>query len=94
MNSATRACLLLLSFAVTSLAFALPENRRELAWSDNFAGTIKLCSVFANNKGVPCGNTATHLQTSAMVTLINSLTGYVDLSSLPCTSPLLTCAPY
>ena len=49
------------------------------AWFAAFAGTIKLCSVFASasdaDDSTPCGNTATHLQVAAMVDTINNLTG-------------------
>ena len=48
------------------------------AWNAAFAGTIKLCSVFATKSGTtntPCGITATHLQTEAMIDTINGLVG-------------------
>ena len=40
------------------------------AWSeylDSFTGTIKLCSVFADDEGIPCGNTAAWLQVDRAV---------------------------
>ena len=53
----------------------MSEAMRAKRHEEQPSGYVRLCSVFSEEGGIPCGNTRTHKQVAAMAATINLLNG-------------------